>query len=499
MKPGLESLESLLRACGIALKPDQYRALWDYHRLLRGANAELNLTRIHNFENMVLKHYADSLLVLKYEGLPSPLIDMGSGPGLPGIPLRIARPDVRMILAEPRGVRAEFLEGVVNELKLDGCEVYAGKIGPRFDRPVAGVITRAVATIPETLEKVANCIQPGGRMLFMKGPDCDDEIADAKSSSPGFRFRADHAYSIPGTTHQRRLVVYERLESPSMAVPAGFSGEIREVSSAANPTFKHLRDLLQGKGIRKHGQALIAGARVVDEVRRLFPGRVLGWVAPPGGERPPADSPFPWIRLADPLFREIDVSGTHAPILWVETPPIEAWDDSAEWPDGCTLFLPFQDPENVGAAIRSAAAFGVGRVVLLKEAAHPFHPKAARAAGTSLFQVRLESGPSIRDLAIAGAPWLALDAGGEPLASSPFPERFGLIVGVEGPGLPESLRGGNCRRIPIAEGVESLNAAASLAIALYEWRRNGPMQSDAKDAGQGDSGSSDRIQENTGP
>ena len=63
--------------------------------MLRAANAELNLTRIHNFENMVLKHYVDSLLVLKFVELPSPLIDMGSGPGLPGIPLKIARPGRR--------------------------------------------------------------------------------------------------------------------------------------------------------------------------------------------------------------------------------------------------------------------------------------------------------------------------------------------------------------------------------------------------------------------
>ena len=60
--------------------------LWSYHRLLRAANSRLNLTRIHKFENMVLKHYVDSLLVLRFVDLPSPLIDMGSGPGLAGNP-----------------------------------------------------------------------------------------------------------------------------------------------------------------------------------------------------------------------------------------------------------------------------------------------------------------------------------------------------------------------------------------------------------------------------
>ncbi len=105
MRPGRTALESILEGCAISLAADQIDSLWSYHRLLRTANARLNLTRIHNFENMVLKHYADSLLVLEFLELPSPLIDMGSGPGLPGIPLAIARPATRMILAEPRGGR----------------------------------------------------------------------------------------------------------------------------------------------------------------------------------------------------------------------------------------------------------------------------------------------------------------------------------------------------------------------------------------------------------
>ena len=103
VRPGPDSLGAILKRCGIVLEPVQLETLWRYHRMLREANARLNLTRIHNFENMVLKHYVDSLLVLRFAELPSPTIDMGSGPGLPGIPLKIARPAVPMILAEPRG------------------------------------------------------------------------------------------------------------------------------------------------------------------------------------------------------------------------------------------------------------------------------------------------------------------------------------------------------------------------------------------------------------
>jgi 16S rRNA (guanine527-N7)-methyltransferase len=473
MKPSRAALAAILGRCGIQLDAAQLDRLWTYHGMLRAANPELNLTRIHNFESMVLKHYVDSLLVLRFEELPSPLIDMGSGPGLPGIPLKLARPDVAMILAESRHARAEFLERVVATLGLEGIEVHAGKVGPRFPHRASGVITRAVATIPETLDRVAGVLGPGGRMLFMKGPDCDAEIADARRThAKTFRFVADHASAIPGTPHQRRLVVYERTEheEPVAANVPAHSGPVREVSSEANPTFKLARELLTGRGVRKHGQAILAGAKPVGEVLKRFPDRVEAWLTGPGGPPPPAGS-LTWLRLATPLFQELDTAGTHAPLLLVKVPEMPEFSPADPWPEGCTLFIPFQDPENVGAVLRTAAAFGVARAVLLREAAHPFHPRASRAAGTALFQVPLLRGPSIHDLDPDAAPLVTLSAEGTDLTDEPFPQRFGLVPGVEGPGLPERLRHGPARRIPIAEGVESLNAATAVAIALYEWQR----------------------------
>ncbi|WP_250847187.1 16S rRNA (guanine(527)-N(7))-methyltransferase RsmG [Aquisphaera insulae] len=475
MRPGRESLEKILRSCGIHLDRTQLDLLWTYHGMLREANARLNLTRIHNFENMVLKHYADSLLVLKFVDLPSPLIDMGSGPGLPGIPLKIASPSTRMILAEPRGARASFLGEVCHRLGLDGADVYPNKLGSNYPGTVQGVISRAVAEIPETLDRVAACLAPGGRMIFMKGPECDDEIAQAaREHGAFFRLEADHAYEIPGTTHRRRLVVYERLEGEAPARRSereperAFAGQVRDVSSESNASFRLLRDLLSGRGIRKHGQAIVAGTRIIDEVLARYPGRAIGWITAEGGP-PPAEqaADVTWYRLAPPLFREIDVAGTNSPLLLVEAPPLPQWSDADEWPEGCTLFVPFQDPENVGAVIRSAAAFGVSRVVLLRESAHPFHPRSSRAAGTGLFQVPLLQGPSIRELATAEAPLIALDTNGPELSEEPWPSRFGLVVGLEGPGLPDHLRDGPRRRIAIRPDVESLNAATAAAVALH--------------------------------
>ena len=228
---------------------------------------------------------------------------------------------------------------------------------------------------------------------------------------------------------------------------------------------------MTGRGIRKQGQALISGSRIVAEVLERYRDHVEAWVTNSTGPPPPDDAgSLTWLRLTDSLFSEIDVSGTKSPLLLVRTPEIPAWDPT-DWPDGCTLFVPFQDPENVGAVIRSAAAFGAARVVLLREAAHPFLPKAARAAGPALFQVPLLQGPSIKELRSDSVPLIALDSEGEDLSRATFPERFGLVVGVEGPGLPESLRNGPKLRIPIDSRVESLNAATSAAVALYEMSR----------------------------
>ena len=480
MKPNRSALDSLLRRCGIALKDHQLDQLWEYHQFLREANLRLNLTRIHNFENMVLKHYADSLLVLKFLALPSPLIDMGSGPGLPGIPLKIASPQTQFVLAEPRGARADFLREVIERLGLEGVEVYPHKVGPDYPGKVAGVICRALGSMSSTLPRVSRCLRPGGMMIFMKGPGCDQEIMEASASyAEEFQHVADHHYCIPGTTHRRRLVIFARTESETGNArigaelgPAKMPNE-HLISSDSNPVFRSFRELLCSRGIRKQQRALISGPRVVAEVVRSASELVLAWITGPDGP-PPEDKQTPWYRLARPLFEQLDVAGTHAPLLVVRACVPKPWSDDQPWPEGCTLFVPFQDPENVGAVLRSAAAFGVPRVVLLREAANPFLPKSSRAAGSALFRLPLLQGPSIHELSSRNAPLIALDASGPDLLTHHFPPTFGLVAGIEGPGLPETLRQGERRSIPMESGVESLNAATATAIALFVWSTERP-------------------------
>lgn len=132
----------------------------------------------------------------------------------------------------------------------------------------------------------------------------------------------------------------------------------------------------------------------------------------------------------------------------------------------------------MGAVIRSAAAFGVARIVLLKEAAHPYHHASLRTAGSAVWRTRILEGPSISELKVTGVPLVTLSPQGKDLGAYRFPQSFGLVPGLEGPGLPHVLRRAECLSIPMSPGVESLNAALATGIALYAWReqekRSGP-------------------------
>jgi 16S rRNA (guanine527-N7)-methyltransferase len=214
LSPGLPSLREWFHRSGLPLSEKQVQQVWQYHRLLRKRNEEYDLTRIYQFDNMVQKHYVDCILVAKLLewNLPSPLLDIGTGPGLPGILLKIASPETEMILSEGRHKRIAFLHEVVKTLGLKGIEIHEGKIYPSFDRSVKGVVTRALESIPKTLDRVRQCLAPEGRAIFMKGPSCNDELQEAAKSLGGrYRMIQDIAYTIPHSPHRRRLIVFERL------------------------------------------------------------------------------------------------------------------------------------------------------------------------------------------------------------------------------------------------------------------------------------------------
>jgi 16S rRNA (guanine(527)-N(7))-methyltransferase RsmG len=462
----------MLEASHAELTPEGYRQLWTFHQLLRERNGDGDLTRIRAFESMVTLHYVDCIYVAKKLGdkLPSPLLDIGSGAGFPGIPLKIAAPHLHIISSEGRARRVAFQDEAIEAMGLHGIETFCGKTFSTFPKPVQGIVTRALEKIPVTLSRVRAFVPPGGLAVFMKGPHCDEEIAEAQRDfARAWQLEDDIAYQLPFSTHHRRLVTFRRLHDPTELVRR----RSRTIDSDANEGFKLLKSLLQPRGVKKAGATLIAGTKLIGEVLRDFPNRCEEILVPRGVETLPEEAPadLPVTVLRPELFRELDVSGTHAPLLKIRVDEPEVWDGRLH---GCTLAVPFQDPENVGALLRTAAAFGVERAVLLREAASPWHPKALRAGGTAALRMQLFRAGPLTEVAAQlasqghGDAIVSLSADGQPLEGFVFPRDFLMLPGVEGPGLPPELRS-RALAIPMAGGTESLNGATAAAIALYVW------------------------------
>ena len=476
-----DSLGARLEEAGIRLEPAALAKLWRYHELLRKADAELNLTRIRNFDAMVRKHYVDSLIVLDVlarEGieLPAPLIDVGTGAGFPGVPLAIARPGLAIILVEGRGRRVDFLKSVVAELALPNVSVVGQRLFGGNPGPGGSIITRAVARMEDTIERTAAARSRGDLYIFMKGPNCDDEIG-AVQTAGAHDLVADAHYVLPDSEDRRRLVVWScRAAGSPAALP---------ITSVDNHLLKTARSLWRGRMIRKHGRALVLGRRLVEEVLRRGTPKVEVLLLPFSTGLPAARADVATdknvIALVDPqrvrtvlsgLLSAIDEIGTGGPVLVVQVSDLPWLDPNDEAADlsGLTVCLPLGDPENLGAAIRSCAALGAARVLLTDEAAHPYHPRAIRASAGACFTIPLFRGPALAVLQSLRTPILALDRGGRDVASVPFPADMLLVVGEEGGGIPPTLAAERLG-IPIAEGIESLNGAVALSIALDHIRR----------------------------
>ena len=187
------------------------KRLVEFYLLLMNHQLTDNVTRLVKFNEIAIKHFIDSIIIPRLTTLQFPLLDIGTGPGFPGIPLKIIFPEKKIILAEGVRRRVDFLKAVREEMRLKELDIVGRKIDETFALPVRGAITRALEEIPRTLLAVSRCLEVGGRVYFMKGPNVDQEIQMAKKEFAGyFRLVDDIKYELPKTPHERRLVIFEK-------------------------------------------------------------------------------------------------------------------------------------------------------------------------------------------------------------------------------------------------------------------------------------------------
>lgn len=241
----------------------------------------------------------------------------------------------------------------------------------------------------------------------------------------------------------------------------------RLIESSQNAHAKRWNDLHDSRGIKKHGEFLLAGRKAVPEALRLHPDRFQAVLVCEPKDVSELELPagIDRFRLTRSLFDKLDISGTNFPLLVGKAPAL-ARADLAAAPQGLELICALGDPSNLGALFRSAAAFGARRIVLMEEAAHPFHPKTLRAAANAQFELELMRGPSWAEIGNAAGPLVALDGGGEDISQFHWPKNLRLILGEEGLGVPAGLKAQRLA-IPTTGAIESLNATVAASLALY--------------------------------
>jgi len=192
----------------LALPESLSAPLMTYLALLKRWNRAYNLTAIRDPQVMVPLHLLDSLALVPYLGGIHTLADLGTGPGLPGIPLALALPSLRVTLVESNGKKARFLREAVRTLQLGNAEVAQARAEQVKARaPFDAITARALGTLPDILAIGGHLLAAHGRLLAMKGVSPCHEI---EALPPEWSVDAIHPLVVPGLESERHLLIISR-------------------------------------------------------------------------------------------------------------------------------------------------------------------------------------------------------------------------------------------------------------------------------------------------
>ncbi|WP_317179687.1 16S rRNA (guanine(527)-N(7))-methyltransferase RsmG [Lelliottia amnigena] len=200
----LNKLSRLLEQAGISLTDYQKNQLVAYVDMLNKWNKAYNLTSVRDPNEMLIRHILDSIVVAPHlRG--ERFIDVGTGPGLPGIPLSIVRPECHFTLLDSLGKRVRFLRQVQHELKLENIEPVQSRVEAfPSEPPFDGVISRAFASLNDMVSWCKHLPAQNGRFYALKGLVPDDEIAQLPA---GYSVESIAKLQVPQLDGERHLVV----------------------------------------------------------------------------------------------------------------------------------------------------------------------------------------------------------------------------------------------------------------------------------------------------
>ncbi len=219
--------EKILDDWNIDISDRQVSLFQQYFEFLIEWNERINLTSITKKEDVFIKHFADSIALLKFVDLSGlSIIDIGTGGGFPGVPLKIMCPECKVVLADSLSKRISFLQDLIKNLELDGIIAIHGRaedlareddLREKFDI----VTSRAVANLSTLSEYCLPFVEKDGLFVSYKSGNIDDEISDARNALGilGGNIEKVEKYTIPFTDYDRSLVFIRRIKSTDMKYP----------------------------------------------------------------------------------------------------------------------------------------------------------------------------------------------------------------------------------------------------------------------------------------